>query len=131
MEIFNSVFGTLASISIMSFLACLGTSLGIGIFITFMYSRHARSSKSFMATLALLPSVVCVVILLVNGNIGAGFRLIYGVFIIRKIAYDINASGFTGSFFHIYQQFIIFDLLIRDIACQGYIFTIFIKHRFR
>ena len=72
MEIFNSVFGTLASISIMSFLACLGTSLGIGIFITFMYSRHARSSKSFMATLALLPSVVCVVILLVNGNIGAG-----------------------------------------------------------
>ncbi len=72
MAIFNSIFGSLASISIGAFMACLGVSLAIGIFITFMYSRHSDSSKSFMATLALLPAVVCVVIMLVNGNIGAG-----------------------------------------------------------
>ena len=72
MEIFNSVFGSLATISIWSFCACIGTSLAIGLFVTFMYTRHSVSSKSFTATLALLPVVVCVVILLVNGNIGAG-----------------------------------------------------------
>lgn len=72
MAIFNSLLGPLAAIPVVIFLACLGTALAIGVFITFMYSRHADSSKSFMATLALLPAVVCVVILLVNGNIGAG-----------------------------------------------------------
>lgn len=72
MEVFNSIFGSLATISIVNFMACLGTALAIGIFITFMYSRHSESSKSFLATLALLPAVVCVVIMLVNGNIGAG-----------------------------------------------------------
>lgn len=72
MEIFNSIFGSLATISITNFLACLGAALAIGVFVTFMYSRHSDSSKSFLATLALLPAVVCVVIMLVNGNIGAG-----------------------------------------------------------
>ncbi len=72
MEIFNSVFGSLASISVMNFCVCIATAIGIGLFITFMYTRHSVSSKSFTATLALLPVVVCVVILLVNGNIGAG-----------------------------------------------------------
>ena len=33
---------------------------------------RTRSSKSFVVTLALLPAVVCVVIMLVNGNVGTG-----------------------------------------------------------
>ena len=72
MEIFNSVFGTLANIFIMNFCYCIATALGIGLLVTFIYTRHSVSSKSFTATLAVLPVVVCVVILLVNGNIGAG-----------------------------------------------------------
>ena len=31
-----------------------------------------RYTKSFVATLAVLPAVVCVVIMMVNGNVGAG-----------------------------------------------------------
>ena len=75
MEIFNSVFGTLANISIMNFCICIATALGIGLLVTFIYTRHSISSKSFTATLAVLPVVVCVVILLVNGNIGAGVAI--------------------------------------------------------
>lgn len=70
--IFNSLFDGLAAISITNFMACLGTALAAGLFIAFMYSRHTRSSRSFTATISLLPAVVCVVILLVNGNIAAG-----------------------------------------------------------
>ena len=36
------------------------------------YMYRTRYSKSFVATLALLPAVVCVVIMMVNGNVGAG-----------------------------------------------------------
>ena len=70
--VFNSVFGELANISIGSFMACVGVAFAAGLFITFMYSLHTRSSRSFLTTIALLPAAVCVVILLVNGNIAAG-----------------------------------------------------------
>lgn len=36
----------------------------------FMY--RSRYTKSFVATLALLPGVVCVIIMMVNGNVGTG-----------------------------------------------------------
>ena len=46
--------------------------LAIGIFLAFVYSYKNQCTKSFVTTLALLPSIVCVVIMMVNGNIGAG-----------------------------------------------------------
>ena len=36
------------------------------------YMVHTRYTKSFVATLAMLPAVVCVVIMMVNGNVGTG-----------------------------------------------------------
>ena len=59
-------------ISVENFLICVGTSLVIGIILALCYMAHTRYTKSFVATLALLPAVVCVVIMMVNGNIGAG-----------------------------------------------------------
>ena len=38
----------------------------------FAYMYRTRYTKSFVITLALLPAVVCVVIMLVNGNVGTG-----------------------------------------------------------
>lgn len=48
------------------------TSLLIGAFLAATYAYKTRYTKSFILTLALLPAIVCVVILMVNGNIGAG-----------------------------------------------------------
>lgn len=59
-------------ISIGDFLLCVGVSLAIGLFIVFTYLYRTRCSKGFAATLALLPAVVCVVIMMVNGNVGTG-----------------------------------------------------------
>ena len=36
------------------------------------YMYRTRYTKSFVVTLALLPAVVCVVIMMVNGNVGTG-----------------------------------------------------------
>ena len=54
------------------FLLCLGVSLALGLIMALAYMYRARYTKSFLATLALLPGVVCIVIMLVNGNVGAG-----------------------------------------------------------
>lgn len=54
------------------FLLCLGVALLLGFVTALTYRFRARCTHSFFAALALLPAVVCVVIMLVNGNIGAG-----------------------------------------------------------
>ena len=61
-----------AVISVSSFQLCLGFSLVIGLVMAFSYMYRTRYTKSFVVTLALLPAVVCVVIMLVNGNVGTG-----------------------------------------------------------
>ena len=59
-------------ISITDFLLCMGFSLILGLVMAFAYMYRTRYTKSFVVTLALLPAVVCVVIMLVNGNVGTG-----------------------------------------------------------
>ena len=55
-------------ISVTDFLLCLGVSLVLGLVMAFVYMIRTRYTKSFVVTLGLLPAVVCVVIMLVNGN---------------------------------------------------------------
>ena len=68
--LFDTEFTTL--ISVTDFLLCIGVALVLGAVLTLCYMYRARYTKSFVITLALLPAVVCVVIMLVNGNVGAG-----------------------------------------------------------
>ena len=68
--LFDSEFATV--ISVTDFLSCLGVALLLGVILAAAYAFKARFTKSFVTTLALLPAVVCVVIMMVNGNIGAG-----------------------------------------------------------
>ena len=59
-------------IEVGDFLLCLGVSLFLGLIMAVAYIFKNEHTKSFLVTLALLPAVVCVVIMMVNGNIGAG-----------------------------------------------------------
>ena len=56
-------------ISVADFMLCLGVSLGMGLIMAFAYMYRTHYTKSFVITLALLPAVVCVVIMVVNGNV--------------------------------------------------------------
>ena len=73
-RLFKGIFdaATTTVISLPDFLLCLGISLFMGVILAFAYSYRSRSTKSFVFTLATLPAVVCVVIMMVNGNIGTG-----------------------------------------------------------
>ena len=57
------------------FLLCLGCALVLGLILALVYKIRTRYTKSFVVTLALLPAVVCVVIMLVNGNVGTGLAV--------------------------------------------------------
>lgn len=59
-------------ISVTDFMLCLGFALVLGLVMAFAYMYRTRYTKSFVVTLALLPAVVCIVIMLVNGNVGTG-----------------------------------------------------------
>jgi len=59
-------------ISVTDFLLCIGGSLALGLLLALAYMVGTRYTKSFVVTLAVLPAVVCVVIMMVNGNVGAG-----------------------------------------------------------
>ena len=73
-NLFRGLFDTDMTVDITpaEFLTCLGVSLGIGLILTALYQYHTRYTRSFVVTLALLPAVVCVVIMMVNGNVGTG-----------------------------------------------------------
>ena len=73
-NIFQGIFDTETTsvISVPDFLLCVGVALLFGLLQAAIYMYRTRYNKGFVATLALLPAVVCVVIMMVNGNVGAG-----------------------------------------------------------
>ena len=73
-SLFHGVFDTELTtvITPYDFLLCVGVSLLIGLMLCAMTMWRLKSSGGFAITLALLPAVVCVVIMMVNGNVGAG-----------------------------------------------------------
>lgn len=73
-KIFKGLFDTELTqvVAVEDFLACVGVALVLGVLISLVHSFKSRYSKSFLMTVAVLPAVVCVVIMMVNGNIGAG-----------------------------------------------------------
>lgn len=73
-SVFKGLFDTDMTnvISVGDFLLCVGCSLIIGLILAAAYMYRTRYTKSFVVTLAMLPAVVCVVIMMVNGNVGTG-----------------------------------------------------------
>lgn len=73
-NIFKGIFDSEITdvIALPDFLLCVGCSLVIGLLIAFTYMYKTKCTQSFVMTLALLPTIVCIVIMMVNGNIGTG-----------------------------------------------------------
>lgn len=73
-SLFHGIFDTDATtvISISKFMICIAFSLISGIIISLGYMYRTKYTRSLILTLTLLPVVVCVVIMMVNGNLGTG-----------------------------------------------------------
>ena len=60
------------SLSVGKLLLVLLSALALGVIVSLCYTCRTEYTKSFVVTLALLPPMVAVVILMVNGSLGAG-----------------------------------------------------------
>ena len=76
-ELLSSIYEstTTTTISAAQFGASFGVSLLLGILIAAAYMYNTRYTKSFVVTLAMLPAIICVIIAMVNGSIGAGIAV--------------------------------------------------------
>lgn len=75
-EVTNELIGLEKS---WQFFLCLGFAITLGIIIALCYMYKNDFSKSLVFTIALLPSIVCVLIMLVSGSMGAAIA-VGGVF---------------------------------------------------
>lgn len=98
--LFRGLFDTdmTSVISISDFLLCVGASLVIGLILAFGHMYRSRYTKSFVVTLALLPAVVCVVIMMVNGNVGAGVAVAGAFSLVRFRSVPGTAKEITMLF---------------------------------
>lgn len=69
---FSSLFTVTGSMTLSAFLICVLAALALGVVMALVYTFRSTYTRSFVVTLALLPAIVCVVIMMVGGNLGAG-----------------------------------------------------------
>lgn len=74
---------TAASFSLPTFLGCTAASLILGIVVAAVYMFHNTYTKGFVVTLALMPAIVQMVIMLVNGNLGTGVAVMGAFSLVR------------------------------------------------
>ena len=74
---------TLNLTDLSGFMLSLVCALIAGLIMAFGYTVRNRYTKSFVLTIAILPAIVCTVIMVVNGNIGAGIAVMGAFSLIR------------------------------------------------
>jgi hypothetical protein len=81
---FNSIITTTTStLTINTAIICLVSALIMGAIISTTYMCSGRYTKSFATSLILLPALVQVVIMMVNGNLGTGVAVLGAFSLIR------------------------------------------------
>lgn len=89
---------TSQGLSLLPFLICTAVSLILGIANAYMYMIKNSYSRSFVVTLATLPAMVQIIIMLVNGNLGTGVAVMGAFSLVRFRSAPGNARE-IGSIF--------------------------------
>lgn len=101
MSLIESVFTTENGemvLSLGSFLLATGVSLILGFIVAKAATINQKSSKSFITTLAVLPIIVQVIIMIVNGNIGTGIAVMGTFSLVRFRSLQGNAREIMNIF---------------------------------
>ncbi len=131
-EFFSSVFDATAStnINVTDFILCLAVSIVLGLFMAKMYAYKTKCTESFVVTLALLPLAVAMVIIMVNGNIGAGVAVAGAFSLVRFRSVPGTAKEIVAIFtamctgLTVGMGYIAFAALFSVIAC---VFALFLN----
>ena len=93
---FNSIIN--GTITINSFIICLLVSIILGFIVSITHMKTTKSNKNFISTLAVLPSIVTIIILLVNGNLGTSVAVLGAFTLVRFRSIPGNSKEILSIF---------------------------------
>ena len=97
---FNSIFDTSSSaLDIKSILICSGVAILLGLVIAFTHLKTSKTSRNFLITLTILPLLVEVVMLMVNGSLGTSIAVLGAFSLIRFRSIAGNSKEISSIFF--------------------------------
>jgi len=97
---FNSIFDTSASaLDAKSILICSAAAIALGLVIAFAHLKTSKTSKNFLITLTILPLLVEVVMLMVNGSLGTSVAVLGAFSLIRFRSIEGNSKEISSIFF--------------------------------
>ena len=97
---FNSIFDTTSSaLDIKSILICSGVALLLGLVIAFTHMKTSKTSKNILITLTILPLLVEVVMIMVNGSLGTSIAILGAFSLIRFRSIAGNSKEISSVFF--------------------------------
>lgn len=84
-SILNNNIGTL---SITTTMICMVVALFLGVVIAFVHMMSGRYNKNFLITISVLPAIVQIIIMMVNGNLGTSVAILgaFGLIRFRSVA---------------------------------------------
>ena len=94
---FNSILGT--QLTLVNFSVCMGVAFVLGLIVAFVHMLCARTNKNFVITLAILPMLITLVILLVNGNLGTSVAIVGAFSLVRFRSIPGNSREIMFVFF--------------------------------
>jgi hypothetical protein len=97
---------TSGSPSLGSMLICTAVSLALGLGAAWVYMFRSRYNQSFVITLVLLPAIVQIIVMLVNGNLGAGVAVAGAFSLVRFRSLPGNARDIGSLFFAMAMGFV-------------------------
>lgn len=97
-SIFSGIYNPAIGITLETFLISIVVALALGALMALVYCFRSQHSRSFVVTLALLPATVAVVIMLVNGNLGAGVAVAGTFSLVRFRSTPGTAKEITAIF---------------------------------
>ncbi len=81
---FTSILNTtIETLSASNAMLCTAVSLMLGLIISLTYMSGKLYSKNFISTLVIMPVLVQIVIMLVNGNLGTGVAVMGAFSLVR------------------------------------------------
>jgi len=95
---FETIFTT-SSLTIQSVLLSIIVSLLLGLVIAFLHINTSRYNKNFVVTLAILPTLVQLIILMVNGNLGTSVAVLGAFSLIKFRSIPGNSKEIMSIFF--------------------------------
>lgn len=86
------------AMTLSAFLICIFTALILGVLTALVFNVRSHNSSSLLLALAFLPPIVTMVIMMVNGNIGAGLAVAGTFSLVRFRSFPGTAREICGLF---------------------------------